>query len=273
MPHIEFNGAAIHYDIVDQRLPWQRGGGGDAIVFHHGLGARADMWCGWAGALAPRHRLLRMDMRGHGRSRVPARHPCTIDALADDLEAVVDHADLGRFHLVGESIGGTAALLFAARHPERVLTLTVSNGAHRGSGITNLSPWERIIADGGMRAWSAHMMQQRFFDGSIDDAAWRWYETQQAQCDRNAVLALAAALSAADLTAELQRVSMPVLLLHPDSSPFIPVGLMADLRERLADARLRVFARTRHGLPFSHAGECARELVGFLEALPPGVKS
>ena len=48
---------------------------------------------------------------------------------------------------------------------------------------------------------------------------------------------------------------------------------MADLRERLADAQLRVFARARHGLPFSHAGECARELVGFLEALPPGVKS
>ena len=62
------------------------------------------------------------------------------------------------FHLVGESIGGTAALRFAARHPERGRTLTVSNGTHRGSGITNLESWRGLIDEGGTAAWSAHMM-------------------------------------------------------------------------------------------------------------------
>ena len=59
---------------------------------------------------------------------------------------------------------------------------------------------------------------------------------------------------------------MPVLLLHPDSSPFIPVALMAELREALSDARLRVFPRARHGLPFSHAGECAQEMARFVSS-------
>jgi pimeloyl-ACP methyl ester carboxylesterase len=216
--------------------------------------------------------MLRLDMRGHGRTPVPAAYPWTIDALVDDLLAVVDAAALARFHLVGESIGGTAALAFAARHPQRVRSLTVSNGAHRGAGIRNLAPWREIIEHGGMSAWSAHMMQMRFFEGAIPGNLWQWYETQQARCDAATVLALADALAAADLSAELPAVAMPVLLMHPDASPFIPVAVMGELNEALPRSRLRVFAHARHGLPFSHAAECARELVAFIDE-DEGVKS
>jgi pimeloyl-ACP methyl ester carboxylesterase len=265
MPTIDHNGAAIHYDVTDQRLPWLRDGADDAIVFHHGLGACADVWLGWLPAVCERHRVVRLDMRGHGRSPVPHGYPWTMDALVDDLAAVVDATGLGRFHLVGESIGGTTALMYAARHPQRVRTLTVSNGAHRGGAIKNLDPWARIIADGGMAAWSAHMMQMRFHAGAIDDAAWRWYEAQQATCDQDCVVPAANALYGADLSPQLGAVTMPALLLHPDASPFIPVALMAELNDALPDSRLRVFAHARHGLPFSHAKACSEEFAAFLQ--------
>ena len=62
-------------------------------------------------------------------------------------------------------------------------------------------------------------------------------------------------------------VTCPVLLLHlhPDSSPFIPVETMAGLKRALPDARLQVFAHARHGLPFSHAAECAAAVAGFID--------
>lgn len=264
MPTIDHAGAAIHYDIVDQRLPWLRDDDENTIVFHHGVGACAEVWQGWLPALLARYRIVRMDMRGHGRSPVPRGYAWTMDALAEDLAAVVDGAGLQRFHLVGESIGGTTAMLYAARHAPRVRTLSVSNGAHRGDSLTNLEPWARIIADGGMAAWSAHMMRMRFHDGAIDDDAWRWYEAQQASCDRDSVVPAASALHGADLTPELGAIAMPVLLLHPDASPFIPLALMAELNDKLPDSRLRVFAHARHGLPFSHAHECAAEYARFL---------
>lgn len=259
-------GADIHYDLVDRRAPWQRESDDDVIVFHHGLGACADVWCGWDHALTDRYRVLRLDMRGHGRSRVPAGYTWSIDGLADDLEAVVDHAGLGRFHLVGESIGGTAALAFAARHPGRIASLTVSNGAHRGEALENLSPWRQIIAERGMPGWSAHMMTMRFHDGALGASQWRWYETQQATCDPGCVLPAAAALIGVDLTPRLDRIRVPTLLLHPDASPFIPVAVVGQLRAALPDARLRVFARAKHGLPFSHARQSAAELAAFLAA-------
>ena len=64
--------------------------------------------------------------------------------------------------------------------------------------------------------------------------------------------------------------SWPTLLLRPDASPFIPLELMADLKRRLPDARLEILPDARHGLPFSHARECARAPRRFLDGVDPG---
>ena len=256
-------GNAIAFDVIDHVPPWTSPV--PTILFHHGLGARSACWDGWTPALAGRHRLVRFDMRGHGASPLPADFRWPLSALVDDLLAVADATETERFHLVGESTGGTVALAVAARHPERVLSVTVSNGAHRGGSIRNLEPWRRIIREEGMAAWSAHMMGQRFFDGALTEEMRRWYEAQQAEADPDAVLGTAAMLVAVDLLPELDRVTCPVLLLHPDSSPFIPVETMAALKRALPDARLQVFAHARHGLPFSHAAECAAAVAGFID--------
>ena len=256
-------GGAIAFEVIDHVPGWVSPA--QTVLFHHGLGACSACWDGWTPALIDRCRLVRFDMRGHGASPVPPGLEWSLDAMVDDVRAVADAAGAERFHLVGESTGGTVALAFAARHPERVRSVTVSNGAHQGGSIRNLDPWARIIREEGMAGWSAHMMKQRFFDGALGEAMGRWYETQQASADPGAVLGVAAMLAGVDLLSELCRVVCPVLLLHPDASPFIPVQTMAALRQALPDARLQVFARARHGLPFSHAAECAAAVADFID--------
>ena len=120
-----------------------------------------------------------------------------------------------------------------------------------------------------MAAWSAHLMKERFFDGALTPEMARWYEAQQTSADPNAILGGAAMLVGTDLTPELARVACPVLLLHPDSSPFIPVDVMAALQRALPDARLQVFAHARHGLPFSHGAECAAAVARFIDRPAP----
>ena len=260
---VERAGGAIALEVIDHVPPWLTPA--RTVLFHHGLGTRSACWDVWTPVLAGRHRLVRFDMRGHGESPLPAGFRWSLSALVDDLLAVADAAGAERFHLVGESTGGTVALAVAARHPERVLSVTVSNGAHRGGSIRNLEPWRRIIREEGMAAWSAHMMDQRFFEGALTDGMQRWYETQQADSDPDAILGATAMLVAVDLLPELEQVTCPVLLLHPDSSPFIPVETMAELKRALPDARLQVFANARHGLPFSHASDCAAAVAGFID--------
>lgn len=267
MPSVRVQGCTLAFELIELTPPWDEAP--ETVVMHRGIGATTAIWSGWLPALIDRYRVLRFDMRGHGGSARPAAGaPVGLDLLVDDLLAVMDAADVSRAHFVGESIGGTIALAAALRAPERVRTLTISNGAHVGAWLQSLHDWRDVMDRGGMAAWSAHMMPHRFFPGGVAPEAYRWFERAQAGADRDVVLGDLAALVCADLSEQVGALDRPVLLIHPDSSPFIPVPIADDLRRRLPDARLHVIGRARHGMPVSHAGRCAALLRGFLDEVP-----
>ena len=119
MPFAATRNGDIHYEVVDRIMPWHKPR--TPILFHHGIGSSAGLWAGWHPALADAYRLVSFDMRGCGRSHIPADDfAWSLDLLVDDLFAVADAAGLAQFHLVGESIGGTIALAAALARPERI---------------------------------------------------------------------------------------------------------------------------------------------------------
>lgn len=254
----------LHYETIDRVLPWRRPA--LPILFHHGIGASAGIWKGWEPALADAHRLVSFDMRGYGRSTIPpADFAWSLDLLVDDVFAVADAAGLERFHLVGESIGGTVVLAAALARPERVATLAVSNGAHLGASIQRVEAWRRQLAEGGVRQWSEIFMRDRFHDGALSDERRAWFAAEQERWTADSILNALGVLVGTDLTDRLGAIACPTLLLHPDGSPFIPVAVMAELHRLLPDAELNVIGRARHGLPFSHDARCAALLRAFLD--------
>ena len=263
MPIAETAHGALHYDVVDQVAPWRSGS--DPILFHHGIGASAALWAGWRPALADRYRLVDFDMRGCGRSHVPAvDFEWSLDQMVEDLFAVADAAGLRRFHLVGESIGGTVALAAALARPARIATLTVSNGAHLGASIQRVEAWRRQLDEGGVKGWSDAFMPDRFHDDALSPERRAWFAAEQEKWPRDSILKALGVLIGTDLTARLGEIRCPTLLLHPDGSPFIPVPIMVELHRQLPDAELNVFGHARHGLPFSHAIQCSAGLRDFL---------
>ena len=243
-------GCTLSWSLTDVTPPWVSAP--ETIVMHHGIGATRDIFAGWLPGLIASHRILRFDMRGHGASARPVDAPLDLDRLTDDLLAVMDAAGVVRAHLLGESIGGTIVLNAALRSPDRVATLTVSNGAHIGASIQSVAGWERMIRGEGMVAWSDFMMQARFHPGALSAECAAWFAAQQARTCPDTVLRMLAALVGTDLTQQLPSLRVKLLLLHPDDSPFIPVPVMAALREQVDGARLHVIGGARHGLPFSH---------------------
>jgi pimeloyl-ACP methyl ester carboxylesterase len=128
MPLVETKHGPLHYEFIDHVAPWESER--PPILLHHGIGGCAGMWSGWLPHLIDRYRIVTWDMRGYGRSAA-AGFDWSLDLLVSDVFAVADAVGMKQFHLVGESIGGTVALAAAIAKPDRLSTLTVSNGAQR----------------------------------------------------------------------------------------------------------------------------------------------
>ncbi|MFL5264905.1 MAG: alpha/beta fold hydrolase [Anaeromyxobacteraceae bacterium] len=111
------------------RLRVSDGGAGEVpVVFVHGLGSDLEAWRAQLDHLRPGRRAIAYDQRGHGGSD-PAHDPkgYTIDALADDLDAVVRALRVDRFYLVGHSLAGTVLTTYAAAHPGKVVGLVYAD--------------------------------------------------------------------------------------------------------------------------------------------------
>ena len=104
------NGISIHYAIY--------GHGSPVILLHGGL-ANSDYWGHQVKALAPHHRVIVMDSRGHGRTTRDAR-AYGYDLMADDVIALMDGLKIRKADIVGWSDGGIIGLDLAIRHPNRV---------------------------------------------------------------------------------------------------------------------------------------------------------
>ncbi|TMR89853.1 alpha/beta hydrolase [Nonomuraea basaltis] len=103
--------------ITDHVIPLaarDHGGDGPAVLLLHGLGGTLEAWDTLAPLLARKHRVVAVDLRGHGLS---GDGPWEWDAVLGDLEAVVKHFRLDRPAIVGHSLGGMLALMWARNHP------------------------------------------------------------------------------------------------------------------------------------------------------------
>lgn len=250
----------IHYIAHDLRPPWHTDG--LPVVFNHGIGTNLDIWADWVPVIAARHPVVRFDMRGFGRSVVPPMdHVWSMDEMIGDLWGVADAAGVERMHLVGESFGGTIVLAAAAQRPERVASVSISNASYKGAGIGQIQYWRDQFAQG---TWGGRMMENRFVPGVGDPAALAWFASEQAKAQPHVAIGLAGILATSDLTNAIAALDVPISIVLPDSSPFVPVAHGAELHRIARKARLRVVPGVRHGLPFVHARREAEALLATL---------
>lgn len=111
----------FHTDLGDAGRP--------PLIVLHGLLGSSRNWQTTGRDLAAHFHVHALDARNHGRS--PHVPEMSYDAMADDLGRWLDRAGLARVTLVGHSMGGKTAMLFACRHPERVERLVVVDIAPR----------------------------------------------------------------------------------------------------------------------------------------------
>jgi 4,5:9,10-diseco-3-hydroxy-5,9,17-trioxoandrosta-1(10),2-diene-4-oate hydrolase len=139
------------------RLAYNEDGAGPAVVCLHAIGHGAGDFAALRERLAGRYRLVALDWPGHGNSD-DDREPVSAARYAELLIGFLDAAGIERTVLLGNSIGGAAAIRVAAAHPHRVRALVLCNpgGLDRVDALSG--PVTRLMA--------------RFFTAGANGAWW-----------------------------------------------------------------------------------------------------
>lgn len=103
----------------------EAGGGQIPVILLHGLFGSASNLLSVSRGLEADYRVVRMDLRNHGKS--PHAERMTIADMSADVLAAMDTLGLDRVHILGHSLGGKVAMQLALDHPERVISLIVAD--------------------------------------------------------------------------------------------------------------------------------------------------
>jgi non-heme chloroperoxidase len=252
------------------------------IFFHHGWPLSADDWdTQMLFFLNQGFRVVAHDRRGHGRSsQVWDGHD--MDHYADDVAAVVEQLGVqGAFH-VGHSTGGGEVVRYVARHGEDRVA-----GAVLVSAVPPLMMKTENNPDGTPKEvfddFQAQLMANRAkfyhdipagpfygYNRLLTKASepvilnwWRQGMMGSAKAHYDGIVAF----SQTDFTADLQGITVPVLVVHGDDDQVVPYKASGPLSAKLVrNGTLKTYKGAPHGIPTTHADELNADILAFVRS-------
>jgi 3-oxoadipate enol-lactonase len=232
-------------------IEYEASGSGSALLLFHAFPLGLSMWEAQAEALSATHRVVRFDARGFGGS-APGEGPLTMERIADDGAALLDHLGIARAVVGGCSMGGYAAFAFVRRHPQRLAGLVLQDtraGADSAEAQANRATLAaRVLAEGAPAAVEAFLpklvgetshrerpalvagLQERILASSPQGIA-------------NALHGLAARV---DSRETLPTIGVPTLVLVGAEDVLTPPAEASTMSAAIPRARLDVIPRAGH---------------------------
>lgn len=257
-------GVEIHYEIDDFTDPWTQP---EAVLMMHGNLECSASWYAWVPVLARHFKVIRPDMRGYGQSTppVPADYPWTIDLPIDDFIKLMDQLGIQKFHLIAAKIGGFIARRFAARFPDRVLSLTVIgtpppvyDTAARVESLT------KEISENGIEPWARSTMSGRLGKNFPKEGA-EWWIQMMARTPVSTQLCFVKNIPKEDITPDLPRIQCPTLVITTEGSGLGSVEVMRQWQTMIPNSRLLVLPGDSYHAAASDAEVCAQATLKFMQ--------
>ncbi|MFJ6727887.1 alpha/beta fold hydrolase [Streptomyces sp. NPDC091281] len=241
------------------------------VVLGHGLLFGGWMFRPQTEALRADYRCVSPDWRGQGDSpATPGGYD--MDTLTADTLALITALDTGPVHFVGLSMGGFVGLRLAARHPERVRSLTLlattADGlpAHRARLFRQFAAVSRLVGPAPVRRQAAALAFGSSFraSGRSGPVLAEWHRHLR-RGDRVGIARAARAVADhPSVAAELPRITAPALVLVGAEDVSTPVDDSRRLAARLPDARLTVLDGAGHTPTLEQPAAVTGHLRAFL---------
>jgi 3-oxoadipate enol-lactonase len=230
---------------------WDDGGDRPPVMLIHGVGADGTSWDEIAPALAPEFRVLRLDLRGHGRSG-HIEGALTLDDFVRDVVDVLDACAVPATHIVGFSLGGMIAQGIALQYPDRVRRLVLL------SAVAGRTAEERervearlaILREQGIAAISG-AAQERWFTPDFIARHPDLVAQRMRQLRENHAPSYAAAytvFSTSDLGERLHAIHAPTLIATGEHDVGSNTRMARFMHAQIAGSRLEILPGLRHSI-------------------------
>jgi 3-oxoadipate enol-lactonase len=222
--------------------------GAPVLMLAPSLGTTLAMWRPALAALERRHRIVRFEHRGHGRSPLP-EGPAEIGDLGGDVLALLDRLGLDRVSYVGVSLGGMVGMWLAAHAPERVDRLVcVCSSAY----LPPPEVWAvraASVREARSVAVVADAVLERWFTRAYAEAhpeVMAWMQTMLSECSPEGYAVCCGVIERLDLRGDLPRIAAPTLVIAAAEDPSTPPEHSQTIAAGVPDARLEVLPHGAH---------------------------
>ena len=217
-----------------------------AIIFSNSLATDLAMWDGQAGRLSHSYQVIRYDARGHGESEASSP-PYALSTLVEDVRGLLDALGIEKAHFVGLSLGGMVGQMFAARYPQRLLSLSLCDT----SAIMNRAVWDERI----------ELAQRQGIAPVVEPSLERWFTKQFRDSNASVIegfrqmiartsldgyLGSGSALRDMNNIELLSQISTPTLIVVGRHDPSTPPSAAELLHSKIANSSLVIIEEAAH---------------------------
>jgi len=256
-------GTEIEYDVR---------GKGPAVLLFHAFPLGLFMWDAQVDALAPTHQVIRFDARGFGASP-PGTSLLTMERIADDGRALLDHLGVGQAVVGGCSMGGYAAFAFVRRHSDRLKGLLLQD-TRTGADSEEARKGRATLAEK-VRREGAFVAADAFLPRLLGETTQKEHPEIGtglrarilATPPQGIADALAGLAARADSFPTLREIRVPTLVVCGAEDVLTPVADSEAIHNGVPGSRLEVIPRAGHLANLESPAAYNRALLSFLGGL------
>lgn len=270
MPKIEANGLPHYYE---------QAGEGKSLVFIHGAFADSQLWEPQWRYFSSQYRVIRYDLRGHGKTGASPLSRYSMNTFADDLKSLLDTLEIFSPILCGLSWGGSIAQVFAVQNPQRVtaLVLAGSNVSIRLKLIDKLlcdvlfPKWAMLLTIKMFKVesftkfllWLARLIRGKQWLSQNEDTQ-KYLENCMRTMDRGEYWKIWEAIYGFDLL-PLENITCPTLVLNGEYEPESIFHHTNEILRRVLQSSSKIVPGASHAMNIDNPEILNRYLEEFLQ--------
>ena len=258
-------------NVGDIQLAYTDTGLGQPVVLLHGYPFNRSLWNEQVNALSNSFRVITPDLRGLGESDA-TQGPATMDRMAQDVAALLDHLDISRAAIGGLSMGGYVVLAFYKQFPSRVRSLILADTRAQADTEegkqTRFQQAEKALAEG-MAGIADSMLPKLLTPETVSkrpDVVKRVRDMMLKTKSEGAAGALLGMAEREDQTPLLSQISCPTLILVGREDSITPVADSEKMHREIAGSRLVVIENAAHVSNLERTDQFNEELMKFLNS-------